>query len=480
MSLPISMRLRGSNPMIEVLASNLSINLAESGAPADDAAFTLRLGPESNAPAFFHVQKRGGSNVAAGSNLFAGWADGCAVCASDLAYSDGYSIVAGEPSISLRTWSSSNCEKARVDAHGFHCDVLDAGRYVNLVDSYTRADLNAPPTANALYEAYLALSNQLVLSTTSNLGATLSNAQPLVNAYTSTSVLNAPTANALRAAYSSLSNAVGANAASLSNQLPELVRSAVLGLGASACNVVVAAAVGAALAEAAPRFQLSNDVALVSVPDMQPRMFLASNGPTIFAAGGDGLATAAASEAPAGGLPRSFAWSVNDMQQDVMCLTDTGQLWVREAVSVGADPAVAPTISSVGSNVGVNMPAGVAPVATLHVHGSINADDGMYMLSDKSVKTDIAPITDALDKLHKIRGCSYLRTDTSNLCRHIGVIAQDVHAVVPEAVHVGADGRMSVAYGNLVALLIEAIRELSERCDRLASASRDHGRSQCG
>ena len=40
--------------------------------------------------------------------------------------------------------------------------------------------------------------------------------------------------------------------------------------------------------------------------------------------------------------------------------------------------------------------------------------------------------------------------------------------MLPEAVQIGADGRMSVAYGNLVALTIEAIRDLSMQQKRLA------------
>ena len=67
-----------------------------------------------------------------------------------------------------------------------------------------------------------------------------------------------------------------------------------------------------------------------------------------------------------------------------------------------------------------------------------------------------------------IRGCSYTRTDLpATSARQIGVIAQNVSAVVPEAVHVGSDGRMSVAYGNLVALAIEAIREVTQLQSRL-------------
>jgi hypothetical protein len=44
--------------------------------------------------------------------------------------------------------------------------------------------------------------------------------------------------------------------------------------------------------------------------------------------------------------------------------------------------------------------------------------------------------------------------------RHIGVIAQDVEKVIPEIVHTAADGYKSVEYAKLVAVLIEAVKEL--------------------
>jgi hypothetical protein len=60
-------------------------------------------------------------------------------------------------------------------------------------------------------------------------------------------------------------------------------------------------------------------------------------------------------------------------------------------------------------------------------------------------------------------------TDDETGRRRQGVLAQQVMAVMPEAVVTPptADGFMSVAYGNLVALLIEGMKELSARIDRL-------------
>ncbi len=67
--------------------------------------------------------------------------------------------------------------------------------------------------------------------------------------------------------------------------------------------------------------------------------------------------------------------------------------------------------------------------------------------------------------MNSLRGVSFTRIDSGN--RGIGVIAQELAAVVPEAVVANEDGLMSVAYGNLVGILIEAVKELSSQVKRL-------------
>jgi hypothetical protein len=55
--------------------------------------------------------------------------------------------------------------------------------------------------------------------------------------------------------------------------------------------------------------------------------------------------------------------------------------------------------------------------------------------------------------------------------RQIGVIAQEVEAVLPEVVQADADtGQLSVAYGNITGLLIEAVKELTARVAALEEA----------
>jgi hypothetical protein len=87
--------------------------------------------------------------------------------------------------------------------------------------------------------------------------------------------------------------------------------------------------------------------------------------------------------------------------------------------------------------------------------------------SDIRLKENVEVIQDALAKTCSLRGIVYDRKDGGGRCT--GVIAQEVQAVLPEAVTVAEDEMktLSVTYGNMVGLLIEAIKELKAEVDTL-------------
>jgi hypothetical protein len=211
--------------------------------------------------------------------------------------------------------------------------------------------------------------------------------------------------------------------------------------------------------------RLDNDVWLASTGDNVGRFFVEKNGTFKFGAPGNAIEDYA-------GDPSSkvcFAWYLHDRATHVMEVNARGDLsasgtvsaaedvWAGRAVRMG-DQVV---FTHSGCNVGLNLDVGQVPVATFHVKGSMYSEEVMFSLSDRSVKTDVVPLERALERLLSIRGCSYARTDLPpSAPRQVGVIAQEVERVLPEAVNLGPDGKMSVAYGNLLALAIEAIREL--------------------
>ena len=98
--------------------------------------------------------------------------------------------------------------------------------------------------------------------------------------------------------------------------------------------------------------------------------------------------------------------------------------------------------------------------------------------SDIRLKENVKTIPNALEKVQAIRGVTFTRNDMEDTEKvHTGVIAQEVLAVFPEAVMLAReDDFYTVAYGNMVGLLIEAIKEqqsiitnLSNRLDALES-----------
>ena len=72
------------------------------------------------------------------------------------------------------------------------------------------------------------------------------------------------------------------------------------------------------------------------------------------------------------------------------------------------------------------------------------------------MKDDIKPIGNAISKVRKLDGVTF----DMNGKRGTGLVAQQVEDVLPEVVHKDANGMRMVDYGNIVGLLVEAIKEM--------------------
>jgi hypothetical protein len=97
--------------------------------------------------------------------------------------------------------------------------------------------------------------------------------------------------------------------------------------------------------------------------------------------------------------------------------------------------------------------------------GNLTMLNNVTAYSDARLKTDIVKIENALDKVQQLNGYTYTRTDTGS--RQCGVIAQEVMKVLPEVVMGSEETNYSVAYGNMVGLLIEAMKEQQAQIDEL-------------
>ena len=102
----------------------------------------------------------------------------------------------------------------------------------------------------------------------------------------------------------------------------------------------------------------------------------------------------------------------------------------------------------------------------VYAQGPILSSANITAFSDIRSKENISTIENGLSKTLTLNGVLY--TDKETQERRTGLIAQDVLAVLPEAVHTTADGYYSLAYGNLVGLLVQAIKELNAKVDSLS------------
>lgn len=140
----------------------------------------------------------------------------------------------------------------------------------------------------------------------------------------------------------------------------------------------------------------------------------------------------------------------------------TGPVNIVNNSSLTCGPIIASGFTSSGNLVltgtaGLSMGTG-----DINTGGSITGNDVIATTSDVRSKHDIVTIDSALDKVLKMRGVYYSRNADNQ--RRVGVIAQEMECVLPEVVFTDNtdEKNKSVSYGNIVALLIEAIKEQQE------------------
>jgi hypothetical protein len=103
--------------------------------------------------------------------------------------------------------------------------------------------------------------------------------------------------------------------------------------------------------------------------------------------------------------------------------------------------------------------------ASLDTNGNMTAQN-FFSVSDQRFKKNISTITNAGSMLKQIRGVRFdwLKDGTPD----IGVIAQEVFGVIPEAIVSSMNGSMlTVAYNKIIPLLIETIKDLENRVEVL-------------
>ena len=97
--------------------------------------------------------------------------------------------------------------------------------------------------------------------------------------------------------------------------------------------------------------------------------------------------------------------------------------------------------------------------------GNLTATGNVAGYSDARLKTDVVTIENALEIVRQLRGVYFTRTDTGQ--EGTGCIAQEVLEWFPRVVNQDINGIYTLSYGNMIGLLIEAIKILSGAVDHL-------------
>jgi uncharacterized membrane protein YdcZ (DUF606 family) len=108
--------------------------------------------------------------------------------------------------------------------------------------------------------------------------------------------------------------------------------------------------------------------------------------------------------------------------------------------------------------------SGISVVDNSNVAAPVTASD-FTISSDRRKKQDIRPISHALDLVCLLDGFRFTFKETGK--QSVGFIAQDVQLIFPELVSTDSEGFLSVSYGQVVSVLVEAIKELKAEVDAL-------------
>jgi hypothetical protein len=126
------------------------------------------------------------------------------------------------------------------------------------------------------------------------------------------------------------------------------------------------------------------------------------------------------------------------------------------------DGSTARTVSVAGTSINTGNTLVARDASGDFTAGSITATQ-YTSTSDISLKENVSTIENALEKVLSLRGVEYDRVESGE--HQIGVIAQEVEKIIPEVVY--GNEIKSVAYANIVALLIEAIKEQQKEIEEL-------------
>ena len=283
--------------------------------------------------------------------------------------------------------------------------------------------------------------------TLSNLGGILALAKGGTN--NSTAVVGGiATGQASSIAYS-LAGTAGQVLLSAGTAVPTWANQSTLSVGFATTASFATSATSAASATTAGAISPAHTISLGGVVSAGPTTFDGASNISLTVSS-VGLVLRAG-DTMSGNLLVGGGGSIGSTQLVIGTGSNTGQIEFKNAAGT--------RLGYIGNASGVNVNYVAENGATTHnFAGNIVASLDITAFSDLRMKRNVKIIENALDKVDTLRGVTFTRK--SDQGRGTGLIAQELQQVLPEAVLTNDDGMLSVAYGNVVGLLVEAIKEL--------------------
>jgi len=174
--------------------------------------------------------------------------------------------------------------------------------------------------------------------------------------------------------------------------------------------------------------------------------------------------TGSATMVGSGSISNTTIFSVNGNNGRLFEVTDDLSTSIFSANTIAGLPVIE-AFADTSVNLGRYNSSGSA--VQISSTGTLTATGDVVAYSDVRLKENIITIDNAVDKVLTMRGVYFNKKDDFTKTRKSGVIAQEMQKILPEVVIENKDGILGVAYGNIVGILIEAIKELKAEIDIL-------------